>query len=166
MPPTTGSRAKGTVGDVSIERLQDLLNTSLATASRFTRSLEGDARTARQVEDFINATRNVTLAVVRSNGLPHAAPVIGGCVEGEIYVTVSPGSVLANCLSRSPEVAFTAADVVHTLIGAGTAERVGRASEVPELSQRLGRASPFGSFAPEGWDGFLFVLRPHRLFAW
>lgn len=152
--------------EVSTRTLQNLLDASRATASRFTRSLEGEVRTARQVEEFINATRNVTLAVVRSNGLPHAAPVIGGCVEGEIYVTVSPGSVLANCLDRTPEIAFTAADLVHTLIGAGTADNMGRAFEVPELCQRLGRASPFGTFAPDGWDGYVFMLRPRRLFAW
>jgi hypothetical protein len=152
--------------EVPIETLRDLLDASLATASPFTRSLEGEERTARQVEEFINATRNVTVAVVRRNGLPHAAPVIGGCVEGEIYVTVSPGSVLANCLVRSREVAFTAADLVHTLIGAGTAEKMGRASELSELCHRLDLASPFGTFAPEGWNGYVFMLSPHRLFAW
>jgi hypothetical protein len=151
---------------VSSEALQSLLDASLAAASHFTRSLEGEVRTARQVEEFINATRNVTLAVVRRNGLPHAAPVIGGCVEGDIYATVSPGSVLAHCLERSSEVAFTAADPVHTLIGAGTADNMGTASEVPELCQRLDRASPFGTFAPQGWDGYVFLLRPRRLFAW
>ena len=87
---------------VSIETLQDLLDASMAAASPFTRSLEGEDRTADQVEEFINATRNVTVAVVRSNGQPHAVPVIGGCIEGEIYVTVSPGSVLANCIDLSP----------------------------------------------------------------
>jgi nitroimidazol reductase NimA-like FMN-containing flavoprotein (pyridoxamine 5'-phosphate oxidase superfamily) len=151
---------------MSIETLQDLLDASLAAASPFTRSLEGEERTARHVEEFINATRNVTIAVVRRTGLPHAAPVIGGCVEGEIYVTVSPGSVLANCLDRSPEVAFTVAGLVNTLIGAGTAEKVGRPSECPELCDSLDAASPFGKFAPEGWNGWVFALRPRRLFAW
>jgi|ERR1700728_998846 nitroimidazol reductase NimA-like FMN-containing flavoprotein (pyridoxamine 5'-phosphate oxidase superfamily) len=151
---------------MSIENLQDLLDASMAAASPFTRSLEGEERTAREVEDFINATRNVTIAVVRRTGLPHAAPVIGGCVEGGIYVTVSPGSVLAKCLGRSPEVAFTVAGIVNTLIGAGTAELVGRPSERSELCNRLDRASPFGKFAPEGWNGFVYALRPRRLFAW
>jgi len=151
---------------MTIETLQDLLDASMAAASPFTRSLEGDERTAREVEEFINATRNVTLAVVRSTGLPHAAPVIGGCVEGETFVTVSPGSVLANCLDRSPEVAFTVAGLVNTLIGAGTAERVGRPSECSDLCNRLDRASPFGKFAPEDWDGLIYALRPRRLFAW
>ncbi len=112
---------------MSIETLQDILDASMAAASPFTRSLEGEERTARQVEEFINATRNVTTAVVRRTGLPHAVPVIGGCVEGEIAITVSPGSVLAKCLSRSPEIAFTVAGPVNTIIGAGTAEMVGRA---------------------------------------
>jgi nitroimidazol reductase NimA-like FMN-containing flavoprotein (pyridoxamine 5'-phosphate oxidase superfamily) len=151
---------------MSIETLQDLLDASQAAASPFTRSLEGEERTAREVEEFINATRNVTAAVVRCTGLPHAAPVIGGCVEGEIYVTVSPGSVLGNCLDRSPEVAFTIAGLVNTVIGAGRAEKVSRPSECSELGKRLDQASPFGEFAPEGWNGFVYALRPRRLFAW
>jgi nitroimidazol reductase NimA-like FMN-containing flavoprotein (pyridoxamine 5'-phosphate oxidase superfamily) len=138
----------------------------MAAASPFTRSLEGEDRTAHQVEEFINATRNVTVAVVRSNGHPHAVPVIGGCIDGEIYMTVSPGSVLANCLDRSPEIAFTVADLVHSLIGSGTAKKVGRRSERVELCERLDRASPFGKFAPDGWNGFVFALHPRRLFAW
>ena len=151
---------------VSTETLQDLLDASMAVASPFTRSLESENRTAHQVEEFINATRNVTLAVVRRNGQPHAVPVIGGCIDGEIYVTVSLGSVLANCLDRSPEIAFTVADLVHSLIGSGTAKKVGRPSESAELCERLDRASPLGKFAPDGWNGFVFALHPRRLFAW
>ena len=151
---------------MSIETLQDLLDASMAAASPFTRSLEGGDRTAQQVEEFVNATRNVTVAVVRSNGQPHAVPVIGGCIDGEIHVTVSPGSLLANCLDRSPEIAFTVADLVHTLIGSGTAKKVGRPSDSAELCERLDSASPFGKFAPDGWNGFVYTLRPRRLFAW
>ena len=150
----------------SIETLQDLLDASMAAASPFTRSLEGDDRTADQVEEFINATRNVIVAVVRSNGQPHAVPVIGGCLDGEIYVTVSPGSVLANSIDRSPEIAFTVADLAHSLIGSGTAKKVGRPSDSAELCERLDTASPFGKFAPDGWNGFVYTLRPRRLFAW
>ncbi len=150
---------------MSLEELEALLVASKQAASAFTRQLEGEDRTAEEVEQFVNHTRNVTLAVVRKSGLPHAAPVIGGSVGGEIYVTVSPGSVLANCLQRSPEVAFTVADLVHSVIGAGTAQNLGRLSELEDLRVRLDRASPFGHFAPEGWNGFVFRLLPRRLFA-
>jgi nitroimidazol reductase NimA-like FMN-containing flavoprotein (pyridoxamine 5'-phosphate oxidase superfamily) len=150
---------------MSLEELETLLATSKDAASPFTRALEGEDRTARDVDEFINHTQTVTLAVVRKNGLPHAVPVIGGSIDGEILVTVSPGSVLANCLRRSPEVAFTVADLVHSVIGAGTAENLGRLSELEEIRGRLERASPFGQFAPAGWDGFIFRLRPRRLFA-
>jgi nitroimidazol reductase NimA-like FMN-containing flavoprotein (pyridoxamine 5'-phosphate oxidase superfamily) len=150
---------------MSLEELEAVLNASQQAASAFTRTLEGEGRTAQDVEQLINHTRNVTLAVVRKNGLPHAVPVIGGAVDGEIFVTVSPGSVLANCLQRSPEIAFTVADLVHSVIGVGTAERLGRVSELEEIRERLDRASPFGQFAPGGWDGFIYGLRPRRLFA-
>jgi nitroimidazol reductase NimA-like FMN-containing flavoprotein (pyridoxamine 5'-phosphate oxidase superfamily) len=150
---------------MSLEELETLLATSKEAASPFTRTLEGEDRTAQDVEEFINHTQAVTLAVVRKNGLPHAVPVIGGSIDGEILVTVSPGSVLANCLRRSPEVAFTIADLVHSVIGAGTAENLGRLTELEETRGRLERASPFGQFAPAGWDGFIFRLRPRRLFA-
>jgi hypothetical protein len=140
---------------MSLGELQALLDRSRQQASRFTLSLEGEVQTASQVQEFINANRNITIAVVRRNGLPHAAPVIAGCVDGEIYATVSPGSVLANCLDRNPEVAFTIADLVHTLIGAGEAEKIGRSSECTGLCRRLDGTAPFGMFAPEGWDGFI-----------
>jgi nitroimidazol reductase NimA-like FMN-containing flavoprotein (pyridoxamine 5'-phosphate oxidase superfamily) len=151
---------------MSLDALQRLLDASLSQASAFTLALEGEVQTAEQVQEFVNRTRNVTLAVVRRNGLPHAAPVIGGCVDGVLHVTVSPGSVLANCLERSPEIAFTLADIIHTVIGAGTAERLGRASEVRDLCSRLDSASPFGQFAPDGWNGFVYAVTPRRLFAW
>jgi hypothetical protein len=150
---------------MALEDLQDLMDASKAAASPFTRQLEGDERTAQEVQDFVNHTRNLTLAVVRRDGLPHAAPVIGGCVDGEIHVTISPGSLLASCLKRSPEVAFTMADLIHNIIGAGAAHNLGRVSDLGELPSRLDEASPFGSFAPEGWDGLIFRLEPRRLFA-
>jgi nitroimidazol reductase NimA-like FMN-containing flavoprotein (pyridoxamine 5'-phosphate oxidase superfamily) len=150
---------------MSLDDLEAMLVASKEAASPFTLSLEGADRTAQDVEQFINHTQTITVAVVRKGGLPHAAPVIGACLEGEIFCTVSPGSVLANCLQRSREVAFTVADLVHSVIGAGTAERVGRISDLGELRARLDSASPFGQFAPEGWNGFVYRLRPRRLFA-
>lgn len=148
-----------------LEELEAMLVASKEAASAFTRSLEGQQRTAHEVEQFINQTQTITLAVVRKDGLPHAVPVIGVCLDGEVFCTVSMGSVLANCLQRSQEVAFTVVDLVHSVIGAGTAERVGRISDLGELRIRLDRASPFGRFAPEGWDGFVYRLIPRRLFA-
>jgi hypothetical protein len=150
---------------VSLDNLQALLNESRNTASSFTRQLEGEERTAQDVEDFINHTRNITVAVTRQDGRPHASPVIGGCVDGEIHVTVSPGSVLANCLKRRPEVAFTVSDLIHSIIGAGTAENLGSVSNLASLRHRLNEASPFGMFAPEAWDGFIYRLDARSLFA-
>ncbi len=150
---------------MSLEGLQDLMESSKAAASPFTKQLEGEDRTAQEVQDFANHTRNLTLAVVRKDGLPHAAPVIAGCVDGEIHVTVSPGSLLATCLQRSPEVAFTVADLIHNVIGAGVAHDLGRASDLEDLARRLDEVSPYGSFAPEGWDGLIHRLEPRRLFA-
>jgi|ERR1700694_3456394 len=137
---------------MSLDDLQAVLDASKTRASSFTQRLFSGEWDAKAVESFVNMTRNLTLAVVRQNGLPHAAPVICGAVDGAIHVTISPGSVLAACLERSAEAAFTVTDLANTLIGAGTAERVGRPSELVELTAGLDRASPFGSFAPEGWD--------------
>ena len=150
---------------MSLEELEAMLVASKEAASAFTLSLEGADRTADEVQQFINQTQTITLAVVRKDGLPHAVPVIGACLDGEIFCTVSAGSVLANCLQRRLEVAFTVADLVHSVIGAGTAEEVGRISDLGELRADLDRASPFGQFAPEGWNGFIYRLRPRRLFA-
>ncbi|HEY3842734.1 MAG TPA: hypothetical protein VGL48_05730 [Acidimicrobiales bacterium] len=86
---------------MSLQTLQGMLDESRRNGSPFTNSLEGEVQSAVQLEQFVNATRNVTLAVVRRGGLPHAAPVIGGCID-----------------------------------------------------------------APQGWDGFIYLLHPRRLFAW
>jgi nitroimidazol reductase NimA-like FMN-containing flavoprotein (pyridoxamine 5'-phosphate oxidase superfamily) len=150
---------------MSLENLTSLLIASKEAASAFTLQLEGQERTAEEVQEFINQTQTVTIAVVRKNGLPHAAPVIGLCLHGEVHVTVSSGSVLAGCLRRSSEVAFTVVDLVHSVIGAGRARNLGHVSELEELRRQLDQASPFGRFAPEGWDGYIFRLEPRRIFA-
>ena len=150
---------------MSLKNLESLLIASKEAASAFTLQLEGEDRTAEEVQAFINQTQTVTLAVVRKSGLPHAAPVIGVCLDGDIHVTVSSGSVLANCLRSSSEVAFTVVDLVHSVIGAGRALNLGHVSDLDELRNRLDQASPFGRFAPEGWDGHIFRLEPRRMFA-
>jgi nitroimidazol reductase NimA-like FMN-containing flavoprotein (pyridoxamine 5'-phosphate oxidase superfamily) len=150
---------------MSLQNLESLLIASKEAASPFTLQLEGEDRTAAEVQAFVNQTQTVTLAVVRKSGLPHAAPVIGVCLDGDIHVTVSSGSVLANCLRRSSEIAFTVVDLVHSVIGAGRARNLGHVGDLDELRSRLDQASPFGRFAPEGWDGHIFRLEPRRMFA-
>jgi len=62
--------------------LKEALESSTASANELTRSLFEEANwTASRVADFVNSTRNVTIATTNSSGQPHAAVVIGGCVD-------------------------------------------------------------------------------------
>jgi hypothetical protein len=151
---------------VTLGELQAVLDRSFERAQPFTRSfLPATAWRAEAVQEFINATRNMTVAVVRRDGRPHAAPVIAACTDGTIYFSVSPGSVLMGCLERDPAVAFTVTDVARTLIGSGSASAVARSLEAPELMATLDRAAGLGHFTPPGWDGWVYSVAPARLFA-
>ena len=101
---------------------------------------KGRRRELHEVEEFIDATRNVTVAVVRRTRPPHTAPVSESCVEGEISVTASPGSVLANCLDRSPEVASDRCRPSEALRRRRHSGKGGSAHRVFELCGRLDRS--------------------------
>jgi hypothetical protein len=151
---------------VTLGELQALLDRSFDRAQPFTRSfLPATPWRAEAVQDFINATRNMTVAAVRRDGRPHAAPVIAACAHGTIHFSVSPGSMLLGCLERDPAVAFTVTDVARTLIGSGTASAVARSLDAPELIATLDRAAGLGHFTPAGWDGWVYSVVPSRLFA-
>ena len=147
-------------------RLSVAVDESFGRAGEFTRSLFGEERwTAAQIEGFVNEQRNVTIASTNTSGQPHAAVVIGGCVDDEIVFTVHPQSVLARNLTANPRIGFSVCDRRHVVMGQGRAERVGNAAQCADLISTLASASVGGTFTPPDWDGDLYRIDIRRIFA-
>lgn len=146
------------------EGMQRVLDDSASAASPFTSSFLGeDRRDAIEVAAFINAVRDITIATVRKDGGPHAAPTICACLDGTIYFTVHPEAAVRSNLRRDSRVAFTISDGHHSLIGRGTASRVGD-SEDAGLMEKL-RLAAGGRFTPQGWRGEIWAIEALLLFA-
>ncbi len=149
-----------------MERLQAVLDRSIADASPFTRSLfEATRWSADQVIAFVNRTRNVSVASITATGDPHAAVVIGACLDEQIYFTVAPRSLLGRNLGQHPRIAFTVCEGAHGVMGRGKAVRVARSLEDPDLIERLAMATDGGTFTPPGWDGLVYLIELDTIFA-
>ena len=146
--------------------MQQVLDASLASASRLTQSLFAGPRwTAGQASDFINSVRQITVATVSARGEPHAATAICACLDGVIHFTASHGSALLGNLRRDPKVAFTITDQSHGIIGRGVTVLAGKSLEAHDLVDRLAAATRKGTFTPAGWDGYIYAVTLDRLFA-
>jgi hypothetical protein len=150
---------------MTIEDLQRVVESSVQNASALSQQLFRDHWDAEQIQAFINQTRNITIATVSRDGRPHAASVIGGCLDGVIHFSASLRSALLSNLRRTPWVAFTVVDADHIVMGRGEAALAGRSLEVPDLLERLGAASDQGRFTPDGWDGMIYSINAERVFA-
>ena len=149
-----------------MSELQEALDRSIRRASPFTRSLfESVQWDAERVARFVNANRNVTVSTVTFAGEPHAAVVIGACVDEMIYFTVAPQSLLARNLAHTPHAAFTICDRSHAVMGKGVAVLVTRSLDDPDLIARLAAATEQGVFTPAGWDGLVYRIEIERIFA-
>ena len=102
----------------------------------------------------------MTVATVTRDGKPHAVTVIAACVDGTLYFTASPGSLLLRNLRRDPSVAFTISDKV---MGRGTAELAGMAKDLGHLESQAGKT--LGALIDEGWEGSVYSIRLERVFA-
>ena len=153
-------------GDIvitDIAELQAVLDHTLASASPFTRGLFVKAPSAASVVALINDAHELTVATTSPSGVPHAALVVAGCVDGQIVFTVSPGSVLERNLNSAPRVAITCSSRPAGLMGQGAAVLIGRYRDLPEMHDHFrGRL--------DGYDGLLASsvtsaggsTRPHR----
>jgi pyridoxine/pyridoxamine 5'-phosphate oxidase len=148
-----------------MEDLQRAIDSSLATASPLARRIYANDRwSAPSVERFVNNVMGATVATVRADGRPHAAVVLTACLEGIVYFAVSVGSVLLRNLEREAAMAMTVADREHDLTIHGEAERLGKASDLPDLVKELNRLSRRGQFIPREWNGYLYAVRIERIF--
>ncbi|MGH2760750.1 MAG: pyridoxamine 5'-phosphate oxidase family protein [Actinomycetota bacterium] len=150
---------------MTISDLQRVLEASIRAANPLMRELlEENHWDATEIQGYINRTRDITIATVLLDGRPHAASVIGACVDGLIHFSVSFGSALLANLRRSPWVAFTVTGGDHVVMGRGHAELVSRSREAPDLLRKLSEATHLGRFTPEGWDGLIYAIDVERIF--
>jgi len=148
-----------------MKEMQRVIESSLAAASPLARRVYANERwTAAAVQRFINRVMAATVATVRPDGRPHASVVLAACLDGSVYVTATPGSVLLANLARRPALAMTITDREHDLTIFGEAVMVGRANDVDELVRRLHRLSRRGQFTPRDWDGYLYEVIIDRIF--
>ena len=146
---------------MTLVELDATLRGSLANARAFTRAIFTPAGrwTAVRVEEFLNDVGTASVATVSPTGWPHAALVPVRCVDGEIYVAGSVGSVLERNVLADARVAFTVFRSPSGVFGQGTAASV-------SLSDELRHA--FGSLvdaAPSEWRPAIFRIAPARIFA-
>lgn len=151
---------------VGLKLLQEVIDRSRHSASPFTSQLFGAAElTSTGVLDLIVRRRELTIAVVTAKGQPHAALVVAGTVDGEIYFSASTGSLLLKCLGDGAFVALTCSEANGSgIMMRGKATREGHYRELIDLRTSLDRLEPRGYFLADEWDGFLYHLRPTRVF--
>lgn len=131
---------------MSLKALQTTIDRSLDHASTLSRTIFADeAWSASRIQDFVNEVGAMIVATANRSGVPHAAPVVAGCADDDLYFSVSPGSVLRRNLVDGSRIAFTVAGHGHTVVGQGTATPTGEAAELAELIALLAPSSGSGA---------------------
>lgn len=148
-----------------MKELQRAIESSLASASPLAQRIYANERwSAPSVQRFVNRVMAATVATVRDDGTPHAAVVLTACMKGTLHFTATIGSALLHNLERRPAIAMTVTDRDHDLTVVADGDRLGKASELPDIVRSLHRLSPRGQFTPRDWDGYLYVVRIQRIF--
>lgn len=81
--------------------------------------------------------RNYWIATTRSDGRPHAVPVWGVLVDGEVFFGGGPQTVWARNLSRSPQIVLHLESGDEVVILEGTAERHTEENTSADLLTRI-----------------------------
>ena len=144
---------------MSLEELQGILDESTAKASRFARELFPEPPRAEQVARLINEAHELTVATASSRGIPHAALVVAGCIDGAILFTVTPTSILHRNLEASSRCAVTCTSGPAGVMSQGRAVSQGDYGTQPPNVQRH-----FGERLA-GYEGLIYRFAPKRLFA-
>jgi len=105
------------------------------------------------------ASRNYWISTSREDGRPHAMPVWGVVVDGELWFGTSPTSVKGRNLARTGEL------VAHTESGDETVIVEGGIERRPVTAAVADAYEAKYDWRPEADKDFLVVV-PHRAFAW
>ena len=150
---------------MSLDDLQEALESSLVKASPLTRSIFSRSRlSALAVQRIVNDVMGGTAATITTEGRPHAAVVLVACHDGNMIFTASQHSRLLADLQRDAAVALTVIAPHHDVIVQGRAERLGKATDLPELMRALHRLSKKGRFTPHSWPGYLYTIDIDKIF--
>jgi hypothetical protein len=105
------------------------------------------------------ASRNYWISTTREDGRPHAMPVWGVVVDGELWFGTSPTSVKGRNLERTGELVAHTESGDETVIVEGGIERRPVPAEVADAYEAK------YDWRPEADQDFLVVV-PRRAFAW
>ena len=128
-PETIAARDPSTWQPEVLQRIQDILDRSSASAGRAARETfnrEHRRMSAREVVQFWNQTKVKAMSTISPKGKPHIAPIHASFENGTLRTTIYTNAVRRRDLRANPEVALTtwgengAAVILY-----------GRASEVP-----------------------------------
>ena len=135
-----------------------------ATRPRFPRGYgiksdpEGMLPWSRAVE-LLTASRNYWICTAREDGSPHAMPVWGVCVDGDLYFGTSPESRKGRNLAHDPRL------VVHTESGDEAVVLEGTVEVLERLPDEAAAAYEAKYDWKPGTEGLWYVVRPRVGFA-
>lgn len=109
--------------------------------------------------DRLTASRNYWISTTREDSRPHAMPVWGVVVDGELWFGTNPNSVKGRNLARTGELVAHTESGDETVILEGTVERRAVTPAVVEIYEAK------YDWKPETGDDFT-VVQPRRAFAW
>lgn len=118
------------------------------------------------VESQMSAARNYWLCTTCPDGRPHAAPVWGAWVDGQLFTATDRNSVKARNISRDSRVVLHLESGDETVIFEGAlAETVAREPLQAKITQVYVDKYDLDPSLDEA-DAVQYRLRPHKVMAW
>jgi nitroimidazol reductase NimA-like FMN-containing flavoprotein (pyridoxamine 5'-phosphate oxidase superfamily) len=118
------------------------------------------------VDERMARARNYWVCTTRPDGRPHAAPIWGVWVEGELYFGTDRASRKGRNLAHNPALVVHLESGDETVICEGVAEQVGDAALLERINVAYAEKYNLpltGEGAPEG---VIYRLRPNVVLAW
>ena len=161
-----------------LERLQEVLDTSLADSGTHIRSAfsQDNRPTATELVDYLPGLFELHLAVIAGDGAPLVAPVDGFLLRGRICLGLPARSVRATLVRRDPRVSASYIGTTASFIVHGSFVEIDDAHPDLDLYKDSARAlyvaeygSWFKSYLTQKWEtegrGAVGVIYPRKFFA-
>lgn len=120
------------------------------------------------VSEQMAASRNYWICTTRPDGRPHASPVWGVWLDGDLYFGCDATSVKAANLRANPQLVVHLESGDDAVIVEGTIESVEDVSLLEKMADAYFEKYP--PFRPEpdenGSYGNYYVVRPQRAYTW
>jgi hypothetical protein len=126
---------------------------------------DGTALPWATVEEWLVASRNYWVCTVRPDGRPHAMPVWGLWVDGELWFSTDPESIKGRNLEARPDVVVHLESGDEVCVLEGKAERCRDPQQLATFDERY---EPKYDVRPSsmGESAGVFVLRPQVALVW